>query len=175
VRPRLRDDAGRFDQHPELAEPRVDLHREARIEAIALGREARETLDAAFRVAAVAAHVPFADRAARARDGIWPANDADDPVARLQAALGWGGEDPADGLVSEGEPRLPGRGLAELAAEDLPIGAAHADGMGLDEDVAVGGGGVGQLHQRCGVGLARHDGESAHRHSVRLRSCAGAR
>ena len=38
-------------------------------------------LDAALRVAAVAAHVPFADRAVRARHGIGPPHDADDQVA----------------------------------------------------------------------------------------------
>src|SRR5262249_49192340 len=84
--PRLGDDARRLDQHPEDAERRIDLDCEIGLDAELLGAEPVALLDAALDVAAVAAHVPLAGRAGRARDRIRPAHDTDEVVAGREAA-----------------------------------------------------------------------------------------
>ena len=48
-----------------------------------------ELLDAPLGVAAVAAHVPLADRAIRTRFRVGAAHDACDQIARAQLAAGW--------------------------------------------------------------------------------------
>ena len=85
VIPGLGDDARRLQQHAELAERRIDLDGVARLDAKPLGAEAVQALDAALGVAAVAAHVPFADGAGRAGHRVGPPHDADDAVADGEA------------------------------------------------------------------------------------------
>ena len=94
------------EQHAEEPERRVDPHRVLGLDPPALGHEAVDLLDAALGVLAVAAHVPLADGAVRARDGVGPAHDADDQVALLQAAARAGVDDPAERLVAEHQPVL---------------------------------------------------------------------
>ena len=86
VIPGFGDDAGRLEQHGELAQRRIDLDGVARLDAKPLGAEAVQALDAALGVAAVAAHVPFADGAGRAGHRVGPPHDADDAVAGGEAA-----------------------------------------------------------------------------------------
>ena len=104
VVPRLGDDAGRLQQNAELAERRVDLDGEARLDAKALGAEAVQALDAAFGVAAVAAHVPFAGGAGGAGHRVGPPHDADDVVAGGEAAAGRRRDRPRRGFMAENQP-----------------------------------------------------------------------
>ena len=78
------------------------------------------------REAVVAAHVPLARGARRARDRIGAADDADHEVAGPEARAGWCLEHLAQALVADDQ--LPLRaGFAVGAVGDLPVGAAHAD------------------------------------------------
>src|SRR4051812_10636402 len=79
--PRLREDARRLEEHAGEAEHGTHLHREAGGRAPALGAEAIRLLDAALGIEAIPAHVPFAERAVRARHRIRMAHDAGDRVA----------------------------------------------------------------------------------------------
>ncbi len=85
VIPRLGHDAGRFGQHSEVSERRVDRHGEAGVDAVALRGVAVALLDASFGEAAVAAHVPLADGTAWAGHRVGATDDADDEVAHREA------------------------------------------------------------------------------------------
>ena len=131
--PGLRDDGRGFQQHAEQAERRVDLHRVLGLDPPALRHEAVDLLDAALGVLAVAAHVPFADRAVRARHRVGTPDDADDQVALAERAGRTRVDDAAERLVAEHKPRLARRRPAVLAFDDLDVGPAHADCDRLDE------------------------------------------
>src|SRR4029453_14845965 len=97
--------------------------------------------DAALGVAAVPAHVPLADGAARAGNRVGPAHDARHEVAAGELARGAGVEDASERLVPEDEARPSCRGPSVVAFGDLDVRAADADGDRLDEDrsLALGG------------------------------------
>ena len=86
--PGLGDDAGRLQQHAEVLERGIERDQEIRLDAELLAAIAVALFDAAFGVLAVAAHVPFAGGASRARHRIGPSHDADDEIAALEAAAG---------------------------------------------------------------------------------------
>ena len=69
VVPGLGDDARRLEQDAGHAERRIDLDKEIRLDAEKVRAEAVSLLDAALGVAAVAAHIPFADGAAEQGTG----------------------------------------------------------------------------------------------------------
>src|SRR5688572_26083979 len=126
--PGLRDDGRGLHQHAEQAEGRVDLHRVLRLDSPALRHEAIDFLDAALGVLAVAAHVPFTDRAVWAGHGVGAADDADDQVTYAKRAGQTRLDDAAERLVAEYKPRLSRRCPAVLALDDLDVGAADAGG-----------------------------------------------
>src|SRR5579863_9975799 len=84
--PGLGDDAGRLDQHAVEAERGIELDQKVRLDTEKIRAVAVALLDAALGVAAVAAHIPFADGATRTRHRIGPAHDTDDKIARFEAA-----------------------------------------------------------------------------------------
>ena len=84
--PGFGDDAGRLDQDAVDAERRIELDQKVRLDAEKIRAVAIALLDAALGVAAVLAHVPFADGAIGTRHRIGPAHDADDEIAGLEAA-----------------------------------------------------------------------------------------
>src|SRR6187431_2639498 len=120
--PGLRDNGRGFQQHAKQAERRVDLHRVLGLDPPALRHEAVDFLDAALGVLAVAAHVPFTNRAVRARHRVGPPDDADDQVALAERAGRARVNDTAERLVAEHQPRLAGWCPAVLAFDDLDIG-----------------------------------------------------
>ena len=79
--PGLGEDARRLGEHAERAELVGDRDREVLLDRHELGAVAVERLDAALRVLAVAAHVPLAPRAARARHRVGAPDDAGDQLA----------------------------------------------------------------------------------------------
>ena len=110
-------------------------------------------LYAPFGVIPVAAHVPFADRAVDARQGIRPAHYPHDEVASCEARAGRRFEDFAERFVAERQTFLAWRRPAIVACDDLDIGAADPDGAGLDQDRAVLQGRFGEVGQLDGVRL----------------------
>ena len=120
----------------EEAERRVDLREVARLDPPALGHEPVDLLDAALGVLPVAAHVPLADRAVGARHRVGAADDPDDQVAGLQAAVRPRVDDPAQRLVTEDQTLAPRGRPAVRARGDLDVGAADADRDRLDQDRA---------------------------------------
>src|SRR5262245_21338097 len=135
--PGLGDDARGLGQHAERAEFRRHADDEARIHADQLGAIAVALLDAALGVLTVPAHVPFADRAARAGYGIGPAHDARDEGAHRVPAAGRRLDDLQQRLVAEHEAIAPGRRLSVLAVHDLPVRAADPDCERPQEKVAI--------------------------------------
>ena len=71
---------------PSLPSAGIERDQEIRLDAELLGAVAVALLDAALGIAAVAAHVPFAGGAGRARHRIGPPHDADHQIAALEAA-----------------------------------------------------------------------------------------
>src|SRR5580692_7562334 len=82
--PRLGDDTGWFDQDTVHPERRIELDQKFRLDAEKIRTVAVAFLDAALGVAAIAAHVPFADGAARTGHRIGPPYDADHEIAGLE-------------------------------------------------------------------------------------------
>ena len=157
--PGLRDDGRGFQQHAEQAERRVDLHRVLGLDPPALRHEAVDFLDAALGVLAVAAHVPFTDRAVRARHRVGAPDDADDQVALAERAGRTRVDDAAERLVAEHKPRLARRCPAVLAFDDLDVGPAHADGDRLDEHGPVARVGLRDVIEAGAPGCVRLDGD----------------
>jgi hypothetical protein len=87
VLPRLGNHAGRLEQHADPFQGWIDTHRVLRLDAIALRAEAVSLLDAAFRIEAVAAHVPLTAGAIRARHRVGAAHNRHDQIAGLQSAV----------------------------------------------------------------------------------------
>src|SRR2546423_15219451 len=85
--PYLCDHARWFQQHAQMAEHRIDLHRKGGIDAPPFRAEAVQLFDAMLRVSAVPTHVPFTGRAVRARHGIRLTHYADDQIAFREAAI----------------------------------------------------------------------------------------
>ena len=121
-----------------------------------------DLLDAALGVLAVAAHVPLADRAVRARHGVGPADDPDDEVARLQPSGGTRVDDATERLVPEDETRRARRRPAVLALGDLDVGPADADRDRLDEDRALASVGLGHVLASRASGLVGFDRDRFH-------------
>jgi hypothetical protein len=109
VIPRLGDDACRLQQHARNIERSIDLDQKFRFDSEKFRAEAVALLDAALGVAAVAAHIPFADRAGGTRDRIGPPHDADDEVARFDAASGRRLLDLAERFMTDHQPLLAWR------------------------------------------------------------------
>src|SRR5215469_2060483 len=103
----------------------------------ALRHKAIYLFNAAFRVLAIAAHVPFSDRAVRARNRIRAADNADYEIALFQrSGRPWIDNSPK-GFVTEHKARLAGRGPAILSFHDLDISSAHSDSYSFYEHGAL--------------------------------------
>ena len=127
VVPRLGDHARRLEQHAEQAERAIDFHGELRRRAPALGAEAVQSLDAVLGVLPVAAHVPLAGRAGRAGQRVGMAHDADHVIAGREVGFLRRRDHPAERLMPEDQAIVAVGRRAELARDDLAIGAAHAE------------------------------------------------
>ena len=115
-----------------------------------------DLLDAALGVAAVGAHVPLAHRAVRARHRVGPAHDAHDVLADRQPG-GPGVDHPPQRLVTEDQPLLTRRRPAVVAARDLGIGAADADGQRLDDEpIRARHSGSGDIVEPADPGAGHH-------------------
>src|SRR3954471_18798519 len=112
VLPGLRDYAGRFEQDARVAQVRLQANCKLRSKLDALRAEAVELLDAVLGIAAVLAHVPFADPTRGTRHGIRMAHDASDEIAALEATPRRRLLHFAEQLVSEHEPFATGRRYA---------------------------------------------------------------
>ena len=138
VLPGLGDDAGRLQQHAERFQLRVELDREIRLDAELFGAVAVARLDAALGVLAIAAHVPFADGAGRARHRIGPAHDADHQIAALEAAAG---RRARSTWPSDSWPRIrrcsPGGAQPYSPSIDFAVGAADAERQRAHQHGAV--------------------------------------
>ena len=137
VIPRLGQNAGGLDQHPQDAKRGRNPDREFRFEPETFGAEAMPLLDAALGIAAVTAHVPFADGAGRARHRIGSAHDADHEVSGRHAASRWCRLDPAERFVPEHQPWLTGRRKPIGSGQDFPIRAAHSQRHRANQNCAV--------------------------------------
>src|SRR4030095_3230364 len=96
------------------------------------GHEAVDLLDAALRVLAVAAHVPFTHGAVRTGHGVGTAHDAEDEASFLKAAGRPRVEYAAERFVPKHQPRPARRRPSELAFDDLDVRPADADRAGFD-------------------------------------------
>jgi len=97
------------------------------------GHETVDLLYAALRVLAVAAHVPLANRAVRAGDGIGTADDAHHQIALVKPACWARVYHPAERFVTQHEARLAGWSPAVMPLHNLHIGPADPHGDGLHE------------------------------------------
>src|SRR5439155_10488636 len=137
--PGFGENARWLEQNPEQPERRIDLDGELRLEPISLRAIAVALLDAALGVAAVAAHIPFADRACGTRNRIRTAYDADDEVAADEARPVRRLLDDAERLVAEHEPALAGRSPAVFSRYDFAVGTAYAERAGANPQGTLGG------------------------------------
>lgn len=86
--PAFGDDARRLKKHTQLIERGIELDQEIRFNAKMFAAISVTLLDAAFGVLPVAAHIPLACGAGRARHGVGPPHDADNQIATHDAATG---------------------------------------------------------------------------------------
>ena len=143
--PRLGHHGGGFHQHAHLAQPGVQADRVVGFHGPALAAVPVAFLDAAFGVAAVAAHVELAVRARPARHRVGSAHHADDEVPLAEPAARWRGHHPAQRFVSEHEAVAARRCPPVVAGGDLLVGAADTDRQPVDQQVTGIGVGVGDL------------------------------
>ena len=135
--PSLGDDGGRFHQHAQNPQGRVNLDGVFGFDPPAFGHESVDLFDAALGVLAVATHVPFAHGAVRAGNRIGAADDAHHQVAGSSVRWPARGPGRGPGFVTEHEARLARRRPAVLAVRNLDVSAANADGNSLHEHGAV--------------------------------------
>ena len=141
VIPSLGHDARRLQQHGSDAERGIDLDQEIGLDAKELGAVAVALLDAAFGVAAVAAHVPLVDGARGTRNRIRPPYDADDMIAGLHAATGGRLLHTAERFMTDHQPVFARWSPAIRAGDDLTVRAANTERE--------------RTHQHCAVRLRR--------------------
>src|SRR5215813_15408857 len=82
VIPCLGHDTRRLEQHAQQAQRWIKANSKFRLEAKSLGTEAVTLFDPMFGVAAIATHIPLADRAGWARNRIGVTHDADNEISR---------------------------------------------------------------------------------------------
>ena len=162
VVPGLGHHGGGLQKDAELVQAAIHLDQKVGRDAEALAGVTVVLFDPPFRVLAVAAHVPLADGAVRARDGIRAAHDRHHQVAGHESGVCGGLAHVAEGFVADGEARFAGRGPAVVSVDDLDVGAAYADGSGFDEYRSVGGGWLVEIGEVDGTRLERNDGDGAH-------------
>ena len=162
VVPGLGHDGGRFEQHAEGAEGGIHRDQVVGVDAVALGGVAVPGLDAPLGVLAVGAHVPVTGRAGRAGNGVGQADDADDQVSWGESGTRCGLGHPAQRFVPDDEPVLARRCPPVLAVDDLQVGAADADRLGLDQDGPVVRRWLRHVGERDRAWLPGDDGDGAH-------------
>jgi hypothetical protein len=137
-------------EHADRGEHRIHLDGVLGSNAPALGAIAVELLDATLRGAAVAAHVPFASRAARARRRVGATDDPGDQIAGREVRAGGRLEHPLERLVPENEPVADGHRPAIMAGHGLDAGAAHAEGERFRQQRPIASGQLRDLRERRG-------------------------
>jgi hypothetical protein len=137
VFPRLGYDAGRLEQHADLGKRGVDLHGKAVVDAVALGGIAVAGVDPALGVSPVAAHVPLAAGAVRARHVVGATHDADDQIADGHRRLGRGFEHAAKRLVAEDEQISMSVPQTPMARVCTRIGPSTSGGSGMSVNAAL--------------------------------------
>jgi hypothetical protein len=162
VIPRLGQDAGRLQQHAQDIQSGIDLDHEFRLDAKTLGAVAVPLLDAALGVAAIAAHVPFADGTGRARLRVGAADDTDHEVAGRDLAIRRRRFHHAQRLMAENEAPLAGRRGAVGAHEDFAVGRAYPERARTHQDGAVRQRRFGYLVEPGGVGDSGQNRDCAH-------------
>ena len=115
----------------------IDFDKEIGLDAEIFGTVAVALLDAAFGVAAVAAHVPLAGGAGRTRHGIGPAHNADNEIADLDAAFRRRLLHLAERLMADHQPLLAGRSPAIVSGHDFAVGAADPERQSAHQDRAI--------------------------------------
>ncbi len=98
----------RLEQDAQDPQVTVDLDRVLRLDPPLVGHKAVDLLDPPLGVAAVRAHIPFAHRAVRARNGIRTPNDPHHEIAHLEPTR-TRVEYPAKRLVAEDQALPIGR------------------------------------------------------------------
>jgi hypothetical protein len=83
--PRFRQHARRLEQHAAELQRCIDAHYAIGLDREALRAESMQLLDAVLRVPSVSAHIPFAERAARARHRVGAAHDTDHEISLREA------------------------------------------------------------------------------------------
>ena len=161
--PGLGDHARRFEQDAEQFKRGIDGNQEIRLDAEVLAAVTVALLDAALGVAAVAAHVPFAGGAGRARHRVGPPHDADHQIAGFEAAAGRRFLDAAEQFMTDDQALLPRRRPAIMASDDLAVGAANAERQRAHQHCAIARRRRLDVIEPDGIGTARYDGEGAHR------------
>ena len=162
VVPGLGHHGGRLEQHAEGAEGGIHRDQVVGVDAVALAGVAVPGLDAPLGVLAVGAHVPVTGRAGRAGNGVGPADDADDQVSWGESGTRCGLCHPAQRFVPDDEPVLARRRPPVLAVDDLQVGAADADRLGLDQDGPVVRRWLRHVGDRDRAWLPGDDGDGAH-------------
>ena len=135
--PGLSDDAGWLHENAEYAEALVGLDGKTWFDAETLGAIAVKSLDAAFGVAAIAAHVPFAGGAGRAGHRVGPSHNPVDVVTCCETAVARGFDNFAQQFMAEHQPVAAGRRFAVGAGDDFPISAADAQRKRANQNCAV--------------------------------------
>ena len=162
VVPGLRDDGGGFEQHAEGPERGIDRHQVLGMNAVTLGGIAVPGLDPPLGVPAVGAHVPVPGRAGRAGNRIGPADDADHQVPGAESRPRGGLDHPAQRFVPDDEAFLTRGCPPVVAVDDLQVGAADADRLGLDQDGPVVWRWLRHVGELGGALLPGDDGDGAH-------------
>ena len=159
---RLGNDRGRLHQHPDRAQPRVELDAVLALHPPALRAVAVELVDPPLLEEAVPAHVEFAPLAGFAGDRVGTADDPDDQVASREAAVRGRLLDDPERLVPEHQPFPSGGRLAVVAGDDLAVGSADADREAVDQYVSLFGAWLLDVGHRGRAGPLRDDGKCSH-------------
>ena len=107
--PRLGHDAGRFQEQPGQAQPRVDAYGLVGRQPEPFGPEAVFGHDAALGETAVLAQVGLTAGAERAGEGVSATHDAHHQVALMEPGAGGSLQRPAQGLMADDEAVAPRR------------------------------------------------------------------
>src|SRR5262249_27170904 len=131
------------------AKRRVNLDRVLGLSSPSFGHKAVDLLDASFGVLSVATHVPLANGAVRARNGIRAPDDTHHEIAFVQSAGCPWIHYAAERFMAEHEARLPRSGPSVLALCDLHVGSADSHADAFREHRAVADIGFRDIFQLC--------------------------
>jgi hypothetical protein len=137
VVPRLGEDACWLEQHTQDAQCWIDPNSEFGFDTKSLSAIPVTLLDAAFGVAAVAAHVPFAHGAGGTRNGVGPTHNAHHPITRPDVNAGRRLLNATQRLVPKHQPALPRWCKSIFACDDFAVGPAHAKRQRANQNTSI--------------------------------------